>query len=629
MFKLKQTWTFYSTATDGNGDPADPIFSSDTYEFDPLTRTVVHNPGQIEQAASQPADYSRDPGEEFFVFVSGAVRAGYFHDGSGGVTAVTTTLVLTLQVVDAVCFGANTGSVQLQVSGMAGPFTYRWDDGPVTRDRGPLRAGPYRVGVTDGPSGAVARATVQVGTNPELVVQVQTIGTSVTLTVSGGSGLYDYLWSDGSTTRDRTGLTTGTYGCTITDVLGCSKEIVVQVNTDLFYWSRNPITLTLNAGNAYRLDPATKPNLSFLCEVWVEKVYLSGIFDQIGGVLEQPADRDGRTEFQVQALLDGYLQHHVPPVGATSLMRADPLFRRFYLKHAESFGDTPTRAGTTVLVQNYVLLGGLNSYESRTRTFFSSYQDAVRPFLTWEPPVKDVLIDQPEFLYYLVRDVAGFRFQVRVQYTDGTNEVVNVGGSDTVRRHEVYCRPVGYQALGLVALAGTKRVQWWEVWVTTPDEATVLSEVRRFVLDVRVFPRRRYLLFATSLGGMATYAAVGEALMDAEITGDEAPQTLTPDSDPLLGDTAVLTRTLREVVKLASGRRTRAQMLASKDLLLSRRVLLLDGPRWQPGFIKAKNTTVLDESKAVPTQEFEFYLPTEELYTPRLGSDQVTYAPGS
>ena len=154
--------------------------------------------------------------------------------------------------------------------------------------------------------------------------------------------------------------------------------------------------------------------------------------------------------------------------------------------------------------------------------------------------------------------------------------------------------------------------------MTTLNGATVLSETRRFVLDRQVYPHRRFFLFGTSLGGMATYAALGEAQTDAEVTGEESSLTLAPGYDPLLGDTAVQGRALRSLVKVAAGKRTTAQLLASQDLLLSRRVLLLDGSRWRAGFIKAKSGNLLDESKLVQTQEFDFYLATERLYTPRL-----------
>ena len=638
LITLRLDWHYDHSYT----DPDDSRISGDIYyaekwEFDTVTRTVVHteppNAGYYDFYTGEqgnidpPQDEGLDPATEFFVYVSGATRTGYFHDGAGGYTTDVQTLTLSYTITGCGCFGTNTGGIDLEASGLSGPFHYLWDDGFTQQDRPLVPAGMYRVAVTDVPSGAVARASIQVGTNPELTVVIEKVGPDVHLRVSGGSGLYAFLWNDGVTDRDRLGLASGSYSCLISDALGCSKEIEVLINANQFFFSRNPITLALDAGDLYRLDPSTKPNLTFLCEVLVERDYLSGVFEQVGTVLEQPADRLGRTVFEVQNLLDGFLQHHVPAVGATGVVRADPMFRRFYLQYAESFGaGTPVRASTSVLQQNYVLLGGLNFYESRARTFFDSYLGAVQPFLTWEPPVKSVLADQPEFLYYLVqRSPAGFHVHVRVRYTDNTEDLLFNPGASTVQLNEVYCLAVGYQALGLAALAGAeRRVQWWEVSVTSPDDASVLSEVRRFVLDQRTFPHRRYFLFATSLGGMATYAATGEALLDVEVSGEEAARPLRPDYDPLLGDTVVQQRVLRPVLKVASGVRTRAQQIAAQDLLLSRRVLLLNGPRWLPGYIKVKNGTLLDESKAVPTQEFDFYLTAEQLYTPRLGLSQVT-----
>src|SRR6185436_5450504 len=43
----------------------------------------------------------------------------------------------------------------------------------------------------------------------------------VDLTPSGGNSPYTYLWSNGSTTQDISGLTAGTYTVTITDSKGC------------------------------------------------------------------------------------------------------------------------------------------------------------------------------------------------------------------------------------------------------------------------------------------------------------------------------------------------------------------------------------------------------------------------
>src|SRR5690606_17749386 len=49
-----------------------------------------------------------------------------------------------------------------------------------------------------------------------------TSGTA-TVTASGGTGLYTYLWSNGQTTQTATGLTAGTYLVTVTDANGCTS----------------------------------------------------------------------------------------------------------------------------------------------------------------------------------------------------------------------------------------------------------------------------------------------------------------------------------------------------------------------------------------------------------------------
>jgi len=54
---------------------------------------------------------------------------------------------------------------------------------------------------------------------------------SIDITVSGGSGTYSYLWSDGSTDGDRSNIVAGSYILEITDSENCSRIETVEVNS--------------------------------------------------------------------------------------------------------------------------------------------------------------------------------------------------------------------------------------------------------------------------------------------------------------------------------------------------------------------------------------------------------------
>ncbi|MCG8821230.1 VWA domain-containing protein, partial [Tenacibaculum finnmarkense] len=57
----------------------------------------------------------------------------------------------------------------------------------------------------------------------------------IDLSVTGGSGSYTYLWSNGATTQDLNNISTGLYTVTVTDILGCEKSIsttLISIDND-------------------------------------------------------------------------------------------------------------------------------------------------------------------------------------------------------------------------------------------------------------------------------------------------------------------------------------------------------------------------------------------------------------
>lgn len=547
-----------------------------------------------------------------------------------------------VRAIQATVFGATDGAIALTATGDTfsnrggGIFTYRWADDitAIGPNRANLAAGTYVCIVTNWlfvnsspvlglDLGANTTVTVVITSDPRLEVVTTTSGNTVTLTASGGLPGYTYLWGDGPTGPVRQNLATGSYTCTVTDARGTTRVVTVTLDDYRFYWSQNPVTLDLDAGPAYRANPASKPNLSFVCQCWIEPDYLSGTFVQVAGQLEQPADRQGRTTFDVQALLDAYLSEHLPALNQARISRAEGVFKRFYLKYGQKFGTPPVVSPLAVKAQNYVVLGGLSFEEYPTNIWFDSYQANARPFLTWEPNGKSVLPAQPEYLYFMPNSfaLASFRYWLRLRYADGSTQSLVQETVANVQRYEVYCLPAGFAQLGLAPTTGAQNigspVVAWDVWVSDLNDVAQ-TEVRRYLLDGGYHPQQRFFLYTNSLGGVNTLAALGEGKLAVEAKGDDADRPQLPAYEALLGDAEVLERTLTPTLSVSTGPRRRAQLVADQELLLSRRVVLQSGGQYWPGRVKAKALPLVDEASGLASLEFDFVLTRQRRFSPRL-----------
>ncbi|WDF65839.1 MBG domain-containing protein [Flavobacterium sp. KACC 22763] len=144
----------------------------------------------------------------------------------------------TTSVTTVACNGGNTGAIDLAPSGGTGPYTFLWNDGITTEDRAGISVGSYSVVITDANNCTKPINGILV-TQPPLISTVATLTHiacfggntgSIVLTPSGGVGGYSYLWNDGITTQNRTGLSAGTYNVTITDSNNCSRPFSYTLN---------------------------------------------------------------------------------------------------------------------------------------------------------------------------------------------------------------------------------------------------------------------------------------------------------------------------------------------------------------------------------------------------------------
>ena len=150
-----------------------------------------------------------------------------------------TTFNVPRNVVQPTCNGELNGSITLQDPiGGTGPYTYVWSNGETGTFLTGLAPGTYSVIVTDA-TGCSKELTDNI-INPSEIALSAAISNagdcnsdgsfSIDLSASGGSEPYSYLWSNGSTTQDLSGLYSGAYTIIVTDANGCSttKEITIE-----------------------------------------------------------------------------------------------------------------------------------------------------------------------------------------------------------------------------------------------------------------------------------------------------------------------------------------------------------------------------------------------------------------
>jgi gliding motility-associated-like protein len=124
----------------------------------------------------------------------------------------------------------NNGSAKIYPYGGLPGYSYMWSNGQTSQTAINLAPGIHTVTVTDQNGCQIVRNAnissipIQV-INTDSIRQVNCNGAStggVFINVSSGAPPYNYLWSNGTSSQDLTGVLAGTYTVTVTDSVNCS-----------------------------------------------------------------------------------------------------------------------------------------------------------------------------------------------------------------------------------------------------------------------------------------------------------------------------------------------------------------------------------------------------------------------
>lgn len=138
------------------------------------------------------------------------------------------------------CSDNSDGTISVTASGGTAPLAFLWS-GPAgfsstLGDISGLSGGIYTLTITDA-AGCELTADFEL-TMPEVIAMTAEVSDAacpdtpdgtIEITVTGGAGTVAFIWDDGTTTMNRTGMLPGDYTITATDENGCSVDLKVSV----------------------------------------------------------------------------------------------------------------------------------------------------------------------------------------------------------------------------------------------------------------------------------------------------------------------------------------------------------------------------------------------------------------
>ncbi|MBT1705416.1 T9SS type A sorting domain-containing protein [Chryseosolibacter indicus] len=142
------------------------------------------------------------------------------------------------------CSGSSDANVRAMVTGGTGVYSYSWSTGEDTQLLTRMKAGHYTVNVTD-VNGCTGNGSITL-VDPQPIEVLLTdfsdytgygvscAGVSdgfIKVEGSGGTGVYSYSWSNGATTQQIGGLSSGDYTITVSDNNGCKQELKHTIRT--------------------------------------------------------------------------------------------------------------------------------------------------------------------------------------------------------------------------------------------------------------------------------------------------------------------------------------------------------------------------------------------------------------
>lgn len=233
--------------------------------FDTITTTLIEPPAMISFTTSSNISCAGAQDGRASIMVSGGVSPYSYAWGNGSETAAIENLIagnygvivedangciqvgsvvieeppalsVSLFIGNEPCAGNTDGMVQANVEGGIAPYRYRWNTGDSLAVLEGIAGGVYQLTVSDASAcEIVTEVTVEERPGVAISLFKQDIpcfgdeNGRIQAAVEGGTGPFEYAWTNGASTASIENLPTGTHGLTVTDASFCSDTASVVI----------------------------------------------------------------------------------------------------------------------------------------------------------------------------------------------------------------------------------------------------------------------------------------------------------------------------------------------------------------------------------------------------------------
>lgn len=303
-------------------------------------------------------------------------------------------------------------------------------------------------------------------------------------------------------------------------------------------------------------------------------------------------DANDNAVFQLQdGLADFFPLTDFNPFAVVNMqLLTDNIVRAQFYK-AESYGEPQVDQASTLVETFTVLNGGLP--KQITEDFFAEILPVTKQFLTWAPSRKRVTQIQPELLHFFVysNTITELNLIAKLYFTDGTNSTHTIDTVTAVTAEQIYRMPSGYTQLGLSALAASKVVSKYEVYLTNQADV-IVSDLRLYVMDYQDNLENRFWLFTNSLGVFEIIRTEGKTSETHELTKETSSNYLPAGYPVSLGEIQSRTLGSTETLDVSTGYLdSKTEAVWAKEILLSDKVFLLTADSRIPYRITTRNYT--------------------------------------